>query len=118
MLRVEAETLMGWPPGYTQALEDSAAKVRIGKDIDVAVMMWVLMNWYTNLGPGLGGVAPSNKRRRLALQASAPMVMDGTHTPPPETMATNPYEEQRLRNIRRRVQHLEKCGLGKTVQKY
>ena len=55
MLRVEAETLMGWPPGYTQALEDSAAKVRIGKGIDVAVMMWVLMNWYTNLGPGLGG---------------------------------------------------------------
>lgn len=115
MLRVEAETLMGWPPGYTHALGDSAAKARIGKGIDVAVMMWVLMNWYTNLGPGLGGVAPSNKRRRLA-QASAPMVIDGTDTPPPKTTAAaNPYEALRLRNIHEREQALEKFGLGGTT---
>ena len=112
MFRVEAETLMGWPPGYTRALEETAAKERIGKGIDVAVIMWVMMNWYTDIGPGVGGAALGPRRKRLAL-ASAPdheeedLLRTISHAP------STTYEQQRQHNIQMCHNELNRLGLMK-----
>ena len=108
MFRIECEKLMGWPAGYTSVLDETSAKVRIAKGIDVGIMQWVLLNWFAN--PAILNTSPVRETAKCA--TARPPVQWPVDSNTMELTAPTmvPIEKQRQQNIKRNNAML--CELG------
>ena len=64
--------------------------------LNIAVMLWILMNWYTDIGPGVESIPQLNRRLELVDIYAAADVFDDREEQP--VQPENPYLQQRPRN--------------------